>query len=134
MPLAHHPASDILALLLDARQQTAVVVMSTRQHPHLPAFDTPGQPIACSPAMGLADLRRVDAVEPDRAHPSTARGLYPKGIAVDHLRDTAEPGLQVRSGLTGCAATQARQDQHGPHDPAPPQAPIHLHPHATPPC
>jgi hypothetical protein len=67
LPFAHHERTQILPFQLHARELAPVVVLAAHAHLHAPVQGQPRERLAGRLAVGLADLRSIDAVEPQLA-------------------------------------------------------------------
>lgn len=91
MPLADHPASDVLTVQLDSGQSAPKIVMAARCDGHRAVRNPVGQRCARGPAAGLADLRRINAINPDLDRLAALARLDPERVSIGDVSDFSTP-------------------------------------------
>jgi hypothetical protein len=87
LPFAHHERTQILPLQLHASELAPVVVLAAHAHLLAPVQGQPRERLAGRLAVGLADLRSIDAVEPQLARRAAGVGRHPQGVPIRDMRD-----------------------------------------------
>lgn len=91
MPLADHPAADVLAVQLNSGQGAPEIVMAARCDGHGSVRNPMGQGCARGPAAGLADLRRINAIDPDLDRLAALAGLDPERVSIGDVSNFSAP-------------------------------------------
>jgi hypothetical protein len=87
----NHPSRNVFTAQVKTGHGPAITVTAARRHPHRAARHMLRQGATCRDTTGLADLRRVHAVEPDLDRRTATRRRHPDRVAIRDMSDFSGP-------------------------------------------